>query len=80
MDQLGFAEHVDGIFYSAQLGAKKPDTEFFMKTQASVGLRAEELLLIDDSLLNIEGALKAGWQGFHWTARITPSIVRSLCA
>lgn len=38
MVQVGLAEHVDGIFYSARLGVKKPDAEFFTTVQASVGL------------------------------------------
>ena len=41
MEKLGLAEHVDGIFYSARLGARKPDMEFFVKVQAAVGLRAD---------------------------------------
>jgi putative hydrolase of the HAD superfamily len=79
MEKLGLAEHVDGIFYSARLGAKKPDREFFAKVQAAVGLCGEELLLIDDSRQNVEGALKAGWQALHWTKDSSPNIVRSLC-
>jgi putative hydrolase of the HAD superfamily len=79
MEKLGLAEHVDGIFYSARLGAKKPDMEFFAKVQAAVGLCGEEMLLIDDSRQNIEAALKAGWQALHWTKHSSPNIVRSLC-
>ena len=79
MEQLGLAEHVDGIFYSARLGAKKPDLDFFAKVQAAVGLCGEEMLLIDDSRQNIEGALKAGWQALHWTKHSSPNIVRGLC-
>src|SRR5689334_12231413 len=79
MEKLGLAEHVEGIFYSARLGAKKPDTEFFAKVQTAVGLRGEEMLLIDDSRQNIEAALKLGWQAFHWTKHSSPNIVRRLC-
>ncbi len=79
MDNLGLAEHVDGIFYSARLGAKKPDAEFFARVEAAVGLPGDEMLLIDDSRQNIEAALKAGWRAFHWTKHSSPSIVRSLC-
>lgn len=79
MEKLGLAEHVDGIFYSARLGAKKPDMEFFAKVQAAVGLCDEELLLIDDSRQNIEAALKAGWQALQWIKHSPPNIVRSLC-
>ncbi|HUR81990.1 MAG TPA: HAD-IA family hydrolase [Thermoanaerobaculia bacterium] len=79
MEKLGLAEHVDGIFYSARLGAKKPDLEFFARVQAAVGLCGEELLLIDDSRTNIESALKAGWRAFHWTKHSSPGTMRSLC-
>jgi putative hydrolase of the HAD superfamily len=79
MEKLGLAERVDGIFYSARLGAKKPDREFFARVQAAVGLCGEELLLIDDSRPNIEAARKAGWRALHWTKHSSPNIARSLC-
>lgn len=79
MENLGLAGCVDGIFYSAGLGAKKPDPDFFATVQAAVGLRGEELLLIDDSRRNIEAALEAGWQALHWTEHSSPEIVRGLC-
>jgi len=79
MERLGLADHVDGMFYSAQLGAKKPDPEFFAKVQAAVGLRADELLLIDDVAANIDAARKAGWQALHWTKDTSPDVVRTLC-
>jgi putative hydrolase of the HAD superfamily len=80
MGALGLAEHVDGIFYSARIGAKKPDLEFFARLQAAAALRGDEMLLIDDSLQNIEAASRAGWQAFHWTEESDPTILRSLCA
>jgi putative hydrolase of the HAD superfamily len=79
MEKLGLAEHVDGIFYSARLGAKKPDMEFFAKVQAAVGLHGDEMLLIDDDSRNVEAALRAGWQALHWTRESSPGIMRSLC-
>lgn len=79
MESLGLAEHVDDIFYSARIGAKKPDMEFFSKTQAAVGLRGQEILLIDDSRQNVEAAKRSGWQALHWTKQTSPDIVRLLC-
>jgi putative hydrolase of the HAD superfamily len=80
METLGLAEEVDGIFYSARLGAKKPDAEFFAKVQAAVGLSGEEMLLIDDSGQNIDAARGAGWQALHWTKDSSPDQVRSFYA
>jgi putative hydrolase of the HAD superfamily len=79
MDTVGLAEHVDGMFYSARLGAKKPDMEFFAKVQDLTGLPAEEMLLIDDSHSNIEAARTAGWRALLWTRQSSPDVVRSLC-
>jgi len=80
MEELRLAEHVDGIFYSARLGAKKPELEFFATVQAAVGASGDELLLIDDSRQNIEAALAAGWQALHWTKHSSPSVLRDLCS
>ena len=77
METLGLAEQVDGIFYSARLGTKKPDAEFFTKVQAAVGLRGGEMMLIDDSAQNIEAARIAGWQAMHWTGRGSLNMLRS---
>jgi FMN phosphatase YigB (HAD superfamily) len=53
--------------------------EFFDKVREEVGLRGEDILLIDDSGLNTEAALRARWQAFHWTKHSSPTILRSLC-
>jgi putative hydrolase of the HAD superfamily len=73
------AESVDGIFYSARLGAKKPDPEFFIRVQAAVGLSGDEILLIDDSLKNVEAAATVGWQTIHWRTDTSPEVVRGFC-
>ena len=78
MENLALAEHVDGMFYSARVGARKPDTEFFTKVQAALALRGNEILLIDDSLQNIAAAATAGWQAFHWTKDSAPETLRGL--
>lgn len=39
---------VDGVYYSAALGCKKPDISFFNQVAALSGFAAEELLLLDD--------------------------------
>jgi putative hydrolase of the HAD superfamily len=69
MRTVGLAEHVDGIHYSAQIGARKPNRDFFDKVASTMGFPASELLLVDDSPDNTRAAQAAGWKAFHWTGR-----------
>ena len=78
MDTLRLADHVDGIFYSARLGARKPEREFFDRVREEVGLGGEEILLVDDSRSNTDAAREAGWQAIHWTKDTSPTVLRSL--
>lgn len=66
MQKMALANHVDGIVYSAQIGAKKPDPAFFKACEKRVGLGKEDLVLIDDTTENVRGALQAGWHAVHW--------------
>jgi len=67
MRTMRLADYVDGVYYSAQIGARKPGREFFDKVASTVGFPAGELLLVDDSLDNITAAEAAGWTALHWT-------------
>jgi len=66
METLGLAAHVDGIFASADLGARKPDPEYFAKVRAALGRPADNLLLIDDTRANVAAARQAGWKSALW--------------
>lgn len=47
-----------------QPGIEKPDRRLFNIAAAEVGLRAEQLVMVGDSLRNdVQGAYDAGWQG-----------------
>ena len=80
METLGLAEHVDGIHYSAHLGAKKPSHDFFDRVASTMNFPANELLLVDDTLDNIRAAEAAGWKAFHWTREtsLTEALVQEL--
>ena len=67
MRDLGFSQHVDGIHYSAALGCRKPDREFFRKVADRLQRAPADLLLIDDFLDNVLSAEAAGWSAEHWT-------------
>ncbi|WP_036349102.1 HAD-IA family hydrolase [Microvirga sp. BSC39] len=68
LDELGLAKHFDSIQYSAQIGAKKPELEFFRAAALRTSLSPDEILLIDDVAENIEAAKEAGWRAVLWTA------------
>jgi putative hydrolase of the HAD superfamily len=67
MNKLGLAAHVDGIFYSAALGSKKPSPAFFQTIEIRMGLQGPQCLLIDDMPANIAAAHREGWRAVHWT-------------
>lgn len=67
-DELGLVTHFDSIQYSAQIGAKKPELEFFRAAASRTGLSPDEILLIDDTAENIQAAKVAGWRAVLWTA------------
>ncbi len=61
MDVVRLREHFDGIFYSASLGAKKPELGFFERTGE------EDALLVDDTVANVEAARHFGWRAHLWS-------------
>ncbi|AXS40565.1 HAD-IA family hydrolase [Breoghania sp. L-A4] len=66
MQTMGLGDEVDGIVYSAKVGSKKPEPEFFTYAAQATGRQPEEMLLIDDTMSNIIGARSAGWNAAHW--------------
>ena len=68
LDELGLADHVDSIQYSAQFGVRKPEPGFFRAVMSRTGLSPDEILLIDDTAENIQGARIIGWRAVLWTA------------
>jgi len=52
----------DAIVKSCDIGFVKPEAEIFKYTQKMAGVLAQEILLIDNSLKNIDKAKELGWQ------------------
>ncbi|WP_055049382.1 HAD-IA family hydrolase [Devosia sp. A16] len=71
MRTVGLGAHVDGIIYSAALGHRKPDAQFFERAAAIAGAAPEEIVLVDDTLANVEAARRSGWSAVHWTGDST---------
>ena len=49
-------------FISSRMKMLKPSREIFDAAAAEIGLPPEEILFIDDSQTNVDGALAAGWK------------------
>jgi putative hydrolase of the HAD superfamily len=75
MQVLGLAKHVNGIFYSAEMGCRKPERHFFQKIELRTGLDPREHLFIDDTLANVTAAKDAGWKAVHWTGESSLSTI-----
>ena len=51
------------IFHSAGLGHSKPDPDFFRCIQQQLNFAPEQILLVgDDPINDVQGAIAAGWQ------------------
>jgi putative hydrolase of the HAD superfamily len=65
MEEMALAGHVDGIFYSAALGARKPERGFFEAVATTLS-PADSPILIDDTEANVLAARRFGWPAIHW--------------
>lgn len=63
---LGLSELFEDIFYSARIGARKPDPAFFKFVDAKLGPQSEPPLFFDDSPANITAARAAGWDAVQF--------------
>ena len=52
--------HFDYVFYSHEMGMRKPDAEIYEEVLARSGWKGEETLFLDDSPQNIVGAKAVG--------------------
>lgn len=57
-------EMADYLFFSCELGVRKPDSEFYRMIQDSVGIAPDQIIFIDDRLKNTKAAEKEGWGTF----------------
>ncbi len=65
----GFSGELEDLFekpyFSHVLGHRKPNTTGFELIIAENGLNPKETLFVDDALMNVEGAIKAGLKGLY---------------
>ncbi|WP_297112476.1 HAD-IA family hydrolase [uncultured Devosia sp.] len=63
---LELGDLFEDIFYSARIGARKPDARFYQFVDSKVGPRAEPPLFFDDTEAVVQGARKAGWEAVQF--------------
>ncbi len=54
---------VDAVLLSGEIGAEKPEPEAFAAAAAAIDLPVNDCVLVDDSILNVRGAVEAGLVG-----------------
>ena len=56
----------DPILFSYEFGVTKPSDDLFAQVERKTDCSSSELMLVDDSLKNIEAAASRGWQTVHY--------------
>jgi putative hydrolase of the HAD superfamily len=65
--QMGFAGIFDRLFFSCELGCKKPDCAYYERIMGTLGLVGPDILFWDDSPSAVEGARACGWNAEAYT-------------
>jgi 2-haloacid dehalogenase len=67
-DRFPFLKWFNGLVISSHVGFVKPDARIFRALLQEHGLRAQEVVFIDDHLPNIQAAETLGFDVIHFTA------------
>ena len=66
-DVMGFGAEFDRLFFSCEIGAKKPDPKFYEAIETALGLTGGQIAFWDDSPRHVEVAKERGWQAELYT-------------
>ncbi len=64
--ELGYDDVFDSSFYSSDIGWAKPSAELFTHVVDALRARPDEVLFVDDSQTNVDGASSAGLHAERW--------------
>lgn len=70
LHNLNIFQLFDPLFISSKLGVMKPQPELYTYVRQSLPPDAYPIVLIDDRIDNIHGAIKAGWVGVFYQPRL----------
>lgn len=69
-DTIATLQYFDGFYISAKTKLIKPSIEIFEDFSKTFNVLPQECLFIDDVQENVNGALRAGMQGYHFTGDV----------
>lgn len=58
--------YVDAVVLSGEVGVEKPDQKIFGITAKRLDLPVNDLVLVDDNILNVRGAVDSGMIGVYY--------------
>lgn len=61
----GLADHFDAVYFSYEMGMRKPDPDIYKRVLADQGWIPEDTIFVDDNESNLVGARAAGLQTLH---------------
>lgn len=64
-ERLRYDDRVDAAYYSSEVGAMKPDPEYFERVLAAEGVPAQRALFVDDNAANVRSAASLGLRTVH---------------
>ena len=62
----GFFDHVDGRFFSYEIGSRKPEPEIYRQTLEHLGVDGGQCFFVDDLAENVEAARETGIQAHQF--------------
>lgn len=65
MRHLGYEDVFEQLLFSYELGAHKPEPEYFLAALQRTGAKAEETFFVDDKLDNVEAGRALGITAVH---------------
>jgi putative hydrolase of the HAD superfamily len=66
-NEMGLGARVERIFSSGRMGCLKPEAEFFRRVTHDLGVSADRVILVDDSLRNLRAARDLEWQTHYFS-------------
>ena len=64
--ELEYRGIVDAVVLSGEIGVEKPDEGAFQAAADAIELRRQDCVMVDDSILNVHAAVRAGLVGVYY--------------